>query len=129
VPAARGIFTALCHCSAVTQTTNLETGLALLQGWSLGALGPTLGPKLSVARSQTFSWRQALLHHASVDANVLKREGELGADFSSIVLLRPRLGVPAHTTSIRKLPNSNFVSEMAAPSTVLMSYPHPTLNS
>jgi len=28
-----------------------------------------------------------------------------------------------------QLANSNFVSEMAAPSTVLMSYPHPALNS
>ena len=41
VPAAKRILTALCHCSAVTQATVLETDLALLQGWSLGALGMT----------------------------------------------------------------------------------------
>ena len=58
MPAAKRIFTTLCHCTRAQQSPRqpiLETDLALLQGWVLGAFRYdqlTLGPKLSVARSQ-----------------------------------------------------------------------------
>ena len=41
VPAAKRIFTALCHCARAQQSPrqpSLETDLAVLQGWALGGL-------------------------------------------------------------------------------------------
>jgi hypothetical protein len=40
VPAAKRIFTVLCHCAGTQQAPRqpiLETDLAVLQGWPLGA--------------------------------------------------------------------------------------------
>jgi hypothetical protein len=64
VPAAKRILTVLCHCARARQSPRqpiLETDLALLQGWVLGAFKhgqPTLGLKLSEARSQVTDYSE-----------------------------------------------------------------------